>query len=91
MDKIKDAMKISESHKFGEAFDVDLQESKRQAKLVEKEEKRKQLKKEKKMAKKEAEREQIRKEIEALKQKMESKKCEAQNIAAAVDIPMVND
>ena len=42
MNKIKDAMKISENHKFGEAFDVDLQEQKRQAKLLEKEEKRKQ-------------------------------------------------
>ena len=29
MEKVKNAMKIGNDHKFGEAFDIDLQEKKR--------------------------------------------------------------
>ena len=37
MKDVKNAWGISKDHKFGEAFDVDLQERKRKAKLEEKE------------------------------------------------------
>mmetsp|Transcript_14237 Transcript_14237/g.22166 ORF Transcript_14237/g.22166 Transcript_14237/m.22166 type:complete len:173 (+) Transcript_14237:161-679(+) len=51
MSKVKDALKISDSHKFGEAFDLDLQDRKRemaeQEKKLREEEARKQRKKEK--------------------------------------------
>ena len=44
MEKIKESWGISAEHKFGEAFDVDLQDQKRKAKLEEKEKKRKEEK-----------------------------------------------
>ena len=51
MREVKDAWKISSDHKFGEAFDKDLQDKKRQTKLEDKEKKRKEEKKQKKIAK----------------------------------------
>ena len=44
MEKVKEAWGISKEHKFGEAFDLDLQERKRLAKQEAKEEARKEAK-----------------------------------------------
>ena len=44
MEKVKEAWGISKEHKFGEAFDLDLQERKRLAKQEEKEEARREAK-----------------------------------------------
>jgi len=50
MEKLKDALKISDKHEFGAAFDLELQEQKRLARLAESE----QIRKEKKKTKREA-------------------------------------
>ena len=52
MDTLKSALKISNSFKEGEAFDLELQERRREEKLAEKDQKRKEKKREKKEAKK---------------------------------------
>jgi hypothetical protein len=67
MQKLKDALKISDKHEFGAAFDLELQEQKRLQKLAEREK----LRKEKKRAKKEAarakEREEVQRELNMVK------------------------
>ena len=50
MEKLKNALKISDKHEFGAAFDLELQEQKRLARLAESE----QIRKDKKKAKREA-------------------------------------
>ena len=59
MEKLKDALKISDKHEFGAAFDLELQEQKRLARLAESERLRKEKKKAKKEARKVKEREEV--------------------------------
>ena len=67
MEKVKAAMNIGQDHKFGESFDIDLQDRKRTQKLLESEARRKELKREKKRAEKEKERERMMQELEEIK------------------------
>ena len=59
MEKLKDALKISDKHEFGAAFDLELQEQKRLARLAESERIRKEKKKAKKEVRKAKEREEV--------------------------------
>jgi hypothetical protein len=71
MQVFKNALKIGESHKFGEAFDQELQEKKRLEKLAEKKEKQKEYERQKKLMKAQQEKETMLKEIEQIKQREE--------------------
>ena len=57
--RLKDALRIDDKHEFGAAFDLDLQETKRLARLAESEKQRKEHKKAKKEALKVKEREDL--------------------------------
>ena len=48
MEKLKQALKIGKNHEFGAAFDLELQENKRNEKLAELEKERKERKRAKK-------------------------------------------
>ena len=67
MEVFKSALNIKDDHKFGEAFDQELQEKKRVQRLQDKEEKRKEDEEAKKRKQLEDEKEKMMKEIAALK------------------------
>ena len=67
MEVFKNALNIGDDHKFGEAFDQELQEKKRIDRLAEKEQKRKEEEEAKKRKLLEDEKEKMMKEIAALK------------------------
>lgn len=67
MDKMRSAMKISDKHEFGAAFDLELQEQKRLMNLAEKDKIKKEKKKAKKELKKQQEREDVMKQLEMIK------------------------
>ena len=67
MEVFKNALNIKDDHKFGEAFDQELQEKKRVIRLAEKEAKRKEDEEARQRKKLEDEKEKMMKEIAALK------------------------
>ena len=67
MSKLRDALKISDKHEFGAAFDLDLQERKRLDRLADSEKVRKDKKRAKKEATKLKEREELQKQLEQIK------------------------
>ena len=67
MEVFKSALNIADDHKFGEAFDQELQEKKRIERLAEREQKKKEDEEAKKRKLLEQEKEKMMKEIAALK------------------------
>ena len=71
MEKLRTAMKISDKHEFGAAFDLELQEQKRLTNMAERDKIKKEKKRAKKEAKKQQEREELLKQIEMIKSNKE--------------------
>ena len=68
MEKLKQALKISDKHEFGAAFDLELQENKRLDKLAEMDRIKKEKKKARKEEKRLKEKEELMKQLQMIKE-----------------------
>lgn len=71
MEVFKKALNISDEHKFGESFDVELQEQKKKQKIIERELQKNQEEKERKEREMKEEKERMVKELAELKQRVD--------------------
>ena len=69
MDKLKDALRISKDFEPGAAFDFELQERKRMARLAEKDKRRKEEKQRAKQVKKDKQKQELQMQLEMIKEK----------------------